>query len=57
MKARRRVYTTEPEWRLAMPTGLVFDPVRWRLLVMDTQRSRIQLYNKVKDYLDPQFNL
>ena len=40
-----------------MPTGLVFDPVRWRLLIMDTQRSRIQMYDKVKGYLDPQFNL
>ena len=56
-KARRRVYTTEPEWRFALPTSVVFDPRKSRLLVTDTQRSRIQIYNKMKDYLDPQFNL
>ncbi len=56
-KARRRVYTTAPEWRLALPVGVVFDPRKSRLLVADTQRSRFQIYNKVKGYLDPQFNL
>ena len=57
MKARRRARTLEPEWRLSMPTSVAFDQKRYRLLVADTNRSRIQIYNKLKDYLDPQFNL
>ena len=57
IKARRRVYTLEPEWRFAFPTGVVFDPEKSRLIVADTQRGRLQIYNKVKDYLEPQFNL
>jgi DNA-binding beta-propeller fold protein YncE len=57
IKARRRVYTLEPEWRFAMPTGLAFDAGKSRLLVADTQRSRVQIYNKLKDYVEPQFNL
>ena len=57
IKARRRVYTLEPEWRFALPTGLAFDASKSRLLVADTQRSRIQIYNKLQDYVEPQFNL
>ena len=57
MKARRRVYTTEPEWRFALPTGVTFDPNKERLMVVDTQRSRLQIYNKLKGYIEPQFNL
>ena len=57
VKARRRVYSLEPEWRFAMPTGVAFDAARGRLLVADTQRGRVQIYSKVKDYLEPQFNL
>ena len=56
-KARRRVYTMEPEWRFAMPTGLVFDEAKSRLIVTDTQRGRVQIYNKLQDYMEPQFNL
>ena len=56
-KARRRVYTLEPEWRFAMPTGLDFDVTRSRLIVADTQRARVQIYNKVHDYIEPQYNL
>ena len=56
-KARRRVYTTEPEWRFALPTGVLFDAAKGRLMVVDTQRSRLQIYSKLKDYLEPQFNL
>ena len=40
-----------------MPTGLAFDAGKSRLLVADTQRSRVQIYNKLKGYIDPQFNL
>lgn len=56
-KARRRVYSLEPEWRFALPTGLAFDSEKSRLIVADTQRSRLQIYNKLKDYIEPQFNL
>ena len=57
IKARRRVRSTEPEWRFAMPTGVVFDPDKSRLLVVDGQRGRLQIYNKLKDYLPAQLNL
>ena len=57
IKARRRVYSPEPEWRFAMPTGVTFDAANSRLIVADTQRARVQIYNKVKDYMDAQFNL
>lgn len=57
IKARRRVYTLEPEWRFAMPTAVTFDAAKSRLLVADTQRGRLQIYNKVNDYMEPQFNL
>jgi hypothetical protein len=57
MKARRRVYTLEPEWRFGVPTAVAFDAVKGRLLVAESQRDRVQIYNKLKDYLEPQFNL
>ena len=56
-KARRRVYTLEPEWRFALPTGVAFDTQNSRLMVADTQRWRVQIYNKLLDYSDPQFNI
>ena len=57
VKARRRVTTLEPEWRLALPSGLVFDAAKSRLIISDTQRRRVQIYNKLKDYIEPQVNL
>lgn len=57
MKARRRVRTTEPEWRFAMPTGVVFDSDKSRLLVVDGQRARLQIYHKLQDYTPAQLNL
>ena len=56
-KARRRVYSLEPEWRFALPAGVAFDSANSRLMVADTQRWRIQIYNKVLDYSEPQFNI
>ncbi len=56
-KARRRVYSLEPEWRFALPMAVEFDPVKSRLLVVDPQRWRIQIYNKLDNYDDPQFNI
>lgn len=57
IKARRRVYTLEPEWRFALPTGLHFDKNGSRLIIADTQRARIQIYNKLTDYIEAQYNL
>ncbi len=56
-KARRRVYSLEPEWRFAMPSAVAFDPRGSRLMVADTQRWRIQIYDKLLDYSEPQFNI
>ena len=56
-KARRRVYSLEPEWRFALPMAVEFDPIKSRLLVVDPQRWRIQIYNKLDNYDDPQFNI
>ena len=57
IKARRRVHTLEPEWRLSMPRAVTFDKGKGRLLIGDTNRGRLQIYTKVGDYLEPQFNL
>ncbi len=57
LKRRREVHSTEPEWTFAQPTSVVFDALHQRLLVADTQRSRIQIYNKLTNYLVPQMNL
>ena len=57
LKRRREVPSTEPEWTFAEPTAVVFDAVHNRILVADTQRSRIQIYNKLSNYLVPQMNL
>lgn len=56
-KARRRAPSMEPEWRFALPTGVTFDPVKSRLIVADTQRYRVQIYSKLTDFVDAQFNL
>ena len=57
VKARRRVYTMEPEWRFPMPPAVVFDGEKGRLVVVDCHRNRLQIYDKLKGYVDPQFNL
>ena len=56
-KRRREVASTEPEWTFAQPVAVEFDPETSRLLVVDTQRSRIQIYAKQSGYLVPQLNL
>ncbi len=56
-KRRREVRTTEPEWTFAQPTAVEYDTENNRLIVVDTQRSRLQIYNKVSRYLVPQLNL
>ena len=59
IKRRREVdlRNMESEWRFAVPTGVTFDTEKRRLLVVDSQRSRFQLYNKLDGYLVPQMNL
>ena len=57
IKARQRVYTMEPEWRFPLPAGVAFDGEKGHLIVVECQRSRLQIYTKLKDYVDPQFNL
>ena len=56
-KRRREVRTTEPEWTFAQPTAIEYDTENNRLIVVDTQRSRLQIYNKLSSYLIPQLNL
>jgi DNA-binding beta-propeller fold protein YncE len=56
-KMRRRVKSLEQEWRFCYPAAVAFDTEQNRLLVADNQRGRLQIYNKVQDYLEPQFNL
>jgi len=56
-KAMRRVKTPEIQNYFRMPLNCTFDQASNRLLVCDSARSRIQVYHKDSDYLDPQFNL
>ena len=56
-KAHRRVYTLEPEWRFALPSAVEFDIRYSSLMVADTQRWRIQIYNKLHNYSDPQITI
>jgi DNA-binding beta-propeller fold protein YncE len=57
VKRRREVRSLEPEWRLALPRAVAFDQRRSRLIIADTQRNRLQIYNKLKEYSEPQRNL
>ena len=50
MKRRREVRSLEREWRLAFPTAVIFDAKHGRVIVSDTQRNRLQIYNKLKNY-------
>jgi len=40
-----------------MPMGCHFDRDNNRLIVVDTNRARLQIYVKDYNYQDPQFNL
>ena len=57
VKRHREVQTKDPQWRFSMPTGVNFDAEKSRLIVSDNQRHRLQIYDKVKDYVEPQRNL
>ena len=56
-RARRRVKSLEPEWRFALPMTVRFHDKKGWLMVVDTQRGRFQVYEKLKGYVEPQFNL
>lgn len=56
-KRRREVPSTEPEWTFAQPVGVEWDSANNRLMVADTQRSRLQIYTKKSGYMVPQLNL
>ena len=56
-KRRREVPNTEPEWTFAQPVAVEFDEANSRLVVLDTQRHRVQIYNKQFGYIVPQLNL
>ena len=56
-KARRRVKSLEPQWRFCFPTAVEFDPATDNIIVADSQRNRLQVYKKVRDYSDFQANL
>jgi DNA-binding beta-propeller fold protein YncE len=59
MKRRRaQVYDLEQQQRaFRMPVACAFDQESNRLIVCDTQRSRLQIYEKDTKYQDPQYNL
>ena len=59
IKRRREVspFNAESEWRFAVPTSVMFDSAKDRLMVVDNQRSRLQIYKKLKNYMVPQMNL
>lgn len=57
MKALRRVKNLEPQWRFCFPTAVDFNPATDEIIVADSQRNRLQIYRKVRDYVDFQANL
>ena len=57
MKARRRVKSLEPQWRFCFPTAVDFDADSDSVIVADSQRNRLQIFKKVRNYSDFQANL
>jgi len=51
------VKSLEPQWRFCFPTAVEFDPASDSVIVADSQRNRLQIYKKVRDYSDFQANL
>jgi DNA-binding beta-propeller fold protein YncE len=56
-KARRRVASLEPEMLFALPSSVQFDKEKSNILIVDSQRWRIQIFEKLKKYSEPQFNI
>jgi DNA-binding beta-propeller fold protein YncE len=57
MKAYRRVQNVEQLWRFCFPTAVVFNAKTDQIIVADSQRNRLQVYKKMRDYVDFQANL
>lgn len=55
MKARRRA-DMEPEWRFRRPVAVNVDADD-RIIVLESYRHRLQIYNKLKDYEEHSLNL
>ena len=55
IKARRRA-NMEPEWRFRRPVAVNVD-ANYRIIVFESARHRIQVYNKLKDYEEHSLNL
>ena len=55
LKARRRADLT-PEWRFERPVAVNVDQ-KGRIMVLEAQRHRIQVYMKERNFVDAQFNL
>ena len=56
LKAYRRVEDTTPLARFERPTSIAIDE-QGRIIISESTRGRLQIYEKEKDYMDPQFNL
>ena len=57
VKAQRRTQNLDDLRWFALPVNVVFDQELNNLIVCDTQRYRLQIYHKDKEYQDPIFNL
>ena len=55
IKARRRA-NMEPEWRVRRPVAVNVD-ANFRIIVLESARHRLQIYNKLKDYEEHSLNL
>ena len=55
IKARRRA-NMEPEWRFRRPVAVNVD-ANFRIIVLESARHRLQIYNKLKDYEEHSLNL
>ena len=53
MKRSREARRPEAAWRFSFPAGITFDQTRDRILIADSQRGRLQIYNKLKNYSRP----
>jgi hypothetical protein len=51
------VQNLEQLWRFCFPTAVVFNPKTDQIIVADSQRNRLQIYKKMRDYVDFQANL
>jgi DNA-binding beta-propeller fold protein YncE len=57
MRAPRGLKSLEPQWGLYFPTAVAFDPETDSIVVAESQRDRLQIYKKVRDYSDFQSSI